>query len=133
MEAKKRLARTIVAGFHSEAASRKADEDWAMQFQQKDLSAVTDEAKVDFRRIVRADAVSIGQALRDPGRPIFVDVAKLLVELGLKDSRTDAERQVNAGVGIDGVTSKDKLLKVESRPARIAVRVGKRAKIAVIE
>ena len=34
MEAKKRLARTIVAGFHSEAAARKADEDWAMQFQQ---------------------------------------------------------------------------------------------------
>jgi len=133
MEAKKRLARTIVAGFHSEAAARKADEDWAMQFQQKDLSAVTDEAKVDFRRIVRADAVSIGQAVRDPGRPIFVDVAKLLVELGLKDSRTDAERQVSAGVGIDGVTSRDKLLKVESRPARIAVRVGKRAKIAVIE
>ena len=34
MEAKKRLARTIVAGFHSEAAARKADEDWALQFQQ---------------------------------------------------------------------------------------------------
>jgi tyrosyl-tRNA synthetase len=133
MEAKKALARTIVAGFYSEDAARKADEGWAMQFQQKDLSAVTDEAKVDFRRIVRADAVSIGQAVRDPGRPIFVDVAKLLVELGLKDSRTDAERQVNAGVGIDGVTSRDKLLKVESRPARIAVRVGKRAKIALIE
>src|ERR1700723_3361798 len=66
MEAKKLLARTIVAGFHSEAAARRADEDWAMQFQQKDLSGVTDEAKVDFRRIVRADAISIGQAVRDP-------------------------------------------------------------------
>jgi tyrosyl-tRNA synthetase len=31
MEAKKRLARTIVAGFHSEEAARKADEDWAMR------------------------------------------------------------------------------------------------------
>ena len=65
--------------------------------------------------------------------PVHIDVAKLLVELGLKDSRTDADRQVNAGVGIDGVTSTNKLLKVEKRPARVAIRVGKRAKIAVIE
>src|SRR5580658_313946 len=37
MEAKKRLARTIVADFHSEAAARKADEDWALQFQQRNV------------------------------------------------------------------------------------------------
>jgi tyrosyl-tRNA synthetase len=65
--------------------------------------------------------------------PVDVDVARLLVELGLKESRTDADRQVSAGVGIDGVTSTNKLIKVENRPARIAVRVGKRARIAVIE
>src|ERR1700739_150733 len=35
MEAKKLLARTIVAGFHSEDASPNADESWARQFQQK--------------------------------------------------------------------------------------------------
>ena len=48
MEAKKRLARTIVAGFHSEEAARKADENWAMQFQQRELSAVADEMTVDL-------------------------------------------------------------------------------------
>src|ERR1700761_1279329 len=33
MEVKKRLARTIVAGFHSEEAAKRADENWAKQFQ----------------------------------------------------------------------------------------------------
>ena len=78
------------------------------------------------------DAVSLDKAVRDRAMPVHIDVAKLLVELGLKDSRTDAERQVTAGVGIDGVTSTSKVIKVEERPARIAIRVGKRAKIAVI-
>jgi tyrosyl-tRNA synthetase len=133
MEAKKRLARTIVAGFHSEDAARKADEDWAMQFQQRNIEAVAEEVVIDFRRVVRADAAYVDQAVGDRGLPVQIDVAKLLVELGLKGSRTDADRQVNAGVGIDGVTSTSKLLKVEKRPARVAIRVGKRAKIAVIE
>jgi tyrosyl-tRNA synthetase len=133
MEAKKRLARTIVAGFHSEEAARKADEAWAMQFQQRNVEGVAEEVKVDFRRVARADAVSLDHAVRDRARPVHVDVAKLLVELGLKSSRTDADRQVNAGVSIDGVSSTEKLLRIERRPVRIAIRVGKRAKIAVIE
>ncbi len=132
MEAKKRLARTIVAGFHSEAAARKADEDWAMQFQQRNVEAVAEEAVVDLRRVVRADAAFLDRAERDGALAVDIDVARLLVELGLKGSRTDADRQVTAGVGIDGVTSTSKVIKVEERPARIAIRVGKRAKIAVI-
>jgi len=133
MEAKKRLARTIVAGFHSEAATRKADEEWAMQFQQRNVEAVAEEAVVDLRRVARADAAFLDRAVRDGALTVDIDVAKLLVELGLKASRTDADRQVTAGVGIDGITSTDKIIKVEQRPARIAIRVGKRAKIAVIQ
>jgi tyrosyl-tRNA synthetase len=133
MEAKKALARTIVAGFYSEDAARKADEDWSRQFQQRDVSAIADEAKIDFRRVVVADAVSLERAVGDPSRTVHIHVAKLLVELGLKDSRAEADRQVSAGVNIDGVTSTEKLIQVEKRPARIAIRVGKRAKIAVIE
>jgi tyrosyl-tRNA synthetase len=132
MEAKKRLARTIVAGFHSEEAARKADENWAMQFQQRNVEAIAEEVTVDFRRVVVADAVSVDRAVRDRNLPVHVSVAKLLVELGLKSSRAEADRQVTAGVNIDGITSTDKLLTIEKRPARIAIRVGKRAKIAVI-
>ena len=130
MEAKKRLARTIVAGFHSEAASRKADEDWAMQFQQRNVEAVAEEVAVDLRQV--AVAASLELALHDQNRPIDIHVAKLLVALGLKTSRTEAERQVAAGVNIDGVTSSDKLIRLEKRPARLAIRVGKQARIAVI-
>jgi tyrosyl-tRNA synthetase len=133
MEAKKRLARTIVAGFHSEDAARQADENWAMQFQQRNIEGVAEEVVIDFRRLVRADAAYVEKAVGDRALPVHIDVAKLLVELGLKGSRTDADRQVNAGVGIDGVTSTNKLLKLEKLPARVAIRVGKRAKIAVIE
>jgi tyrosyl-tRNA synthetase len=121
MEAKKRLARTIVAGFHSEAAARKADEDWALQFQQRNIEAVAEEVEVDFRRVMAGETAS------------QVSVAKLLVELGLKTSRAEADRQVTAGVGVDGVTSTHKVLSLEHRPARIAIKVGKRAKIAVIK
>jgi tyrosyl-tRNA synthetase len=64
---------------------------------------------------------------------VDINVAKLLVVLGLKSSRTEAERQVTAGVNIDGVTASNKAIHLEKRPARIAIRVGKQAKIAVIE
>ena len=132
MEAKKRLARTIVAGFHSEAAARKADEDWALQFQQRNVEGVAEEVAVDLKQVARADAVSLDKALRDLAMPVHIDVAKLLVALGLKSSRTEAERQVTAGVNIDGVTSTEKLIRLEKRPARLAIRVGKQARIAVI-
>ena len=132
MEAKKQLARTIVAGFHSEAAARKADQDWALQFQKRDVEAVAEVIQVDWKKVVRADAVSLEKAASDPASPIQVDVAKLLVALGLRSSRTEADRQVTAGVNIDGVTSSEKLLRVDKRPARIAIRVGKQARIAVI-
>jgi tyrosyl-tRNA synthetase len=131
MEAKKRLARTIVGGFHSEAAARKADEDWAMQFQQRNIEAVAEEVAVDLKQI--AVAASLELALQDPSHPVDIYVAKLLVALGLKASRAEADRQVTAGVNIDGATTSEKVLHLEKRPARIAVRVGKQAKIAVIQ
>jgi tyrosyl-tRNA synthetase len=130
MEAKKRLARTVVAGFHSEQAARKADEDWAMRFQQRNVEATAEEVAVDLRQV--AVGASLDLALSDPSHPVDINVAKLLVALGLKSSRTEAERQVTAGVNIDGVTSSNKLIHLEKRPARIAVRVGKQAKIALL-
>jgi tyrosyl-tRNA synthetase len=130
MEAKKRLARTIVAGFHSDAAASKADADWALQFQQRNVEAIAEEVVVDLRQV--AVAASLELTMNDPNQPVDIYVAKLLVALGLKSSRTEAERQVTAGVNIDGVTSTDKLIRLEKRPARITIRVGKQARIALI-
>src|SRR5271165_4090848 len=48
MEAKKRLARTITAGFHGEAAAESADESWARMFQQKGESEDLEEVAVAY-------------------------------------------------------------------------------------
>ncbi len=133
MEAKKRLARTIVAGFYSEDAARIADAHWAREFQERDLSAISEEVTVELRQVAIAGAVSLDAILSDPKMPVRINVAKLLVALGLKSSRTEAEKQVAAGVNIDSVTSTGQAIEIAKRPARIAVRVGKRAKIAVFE
>ncbi len=133
MEAKKLLARTIVSGFHSEEAAREADENWSRLFQQKDTTAVTEEAPVDLASIAMGDPAQVERALSDPSAEVRVNVAKLLVALGIKASRTEAERQVAAGVNIDGATTTQKFLDLPRRPARVPVRVGKKAKIAVIE
>jgi tyrosyl-tRNA synthetase len=132
MEAKKLLARTIVAGFHSEEAAKEADENWARLFQQRDTAAVAEEESVDLKQVAVADAAHLERALQDPSIEVRVNVAKLLVALGMKASRTEAEKQVAAGVNIDGTTTTQKFLDLPKRPARIPVRVGKRAKIAVI-
>jgi len=132
MEAKKRLARAIVAGFHSPEDAQRADEDWARQFQQRDLSAV-DEVAVALRQVAIADAASLEKAAADPGLPVRIHAAKLLVALGLTNSRSEGDRQVAAGVNIDGVTSTSQHIEIARRPARLAVRVGKRARIAIIQ
>jgi tyrosyl-tRNA synthetase len=132
MEAKKLLARTIVAGFHSEEAAKEADENWARLFQQKDTTAVTEEQAIDLKQVAVADAVYLEQAMQDPSIEVRINIAKLLVALGMKTSRTEAEKQVAAGVNIDGATTTQKFLDVAKRPARIPVRVGKKAKVAVI-
>jgi tyrosyl-tRNA synthetase len=133
MEAKKLLARTIVAGFYSEQAAKEADDNWARLFQQKDTAAVTEEQSIDLKHVAAADAAYLDRAVHDPSMEVRVNVAKLLVALGMKASRTEAEKQVAAGVNIDGTTTTQKFLDVAKRPARIPVRVGKKAKIAVIE
>lgn len=133
MEAKKRLARTIVASFHSVGEARSAEENWVKQFQQRELTAATEEVPVDLRRVALGDSDALDRAAQDPTVPVRIHTAKLLVALGLKNSRTEAERQVTAGVNVDGVTVSNKYLELDKRPVRIAIRVGRHAKIACIE
>ena len=48
MEVKKRLARTITAGFHGEAAAIAADENWARMFQQKETAEDLEEIAIAY-------------------------------------------------------------------------------------
>ncbi len=121
MEVKKSLARTIIAGFHSEAAAQHADENWARMFQQKQALEDLEEVTVPFSEI----------AGPDPGQ---IRLPKLAVRLGLAASVSEANRKIAEGaVKLDGETSTATLFSVGSLPARVVVRLGKRAKIAVIQ
>lgn len=127
MEAKKKLAYTIVAGFYSPSVASEAGEHWSRLFQQRDAAAITEEVAVPLSSVMSGDLPS------DAGTPVRVNVARLLVALGMKNSRTEAEKQVAAGVHLDGTLSTEKFIEVARRPVRIIVRVGKKAKVAVIE
>ncbi len=120
MEVKKRLARTITAGFHGESAAASADENWARMFQQKgeseDLEAVS---------IIYADVAG--------PEPSQIRLPKLLVLLGLAASGAEASRKIaEKAVKLDGEVFSNTLILLANLPARVAVRLGKRAKVAVI-
>jgi tyrosyl-tRNA synthetase len=56
MDVKKRLARTIVAGFHGEAAAASADENWARMFQQKEAAEDLEEVAVPIADVAGSEA-----------------------------------------------------------------------------
>jgi len=120
MELKKRLARTITADFHGEEAAQSADENWARMFQQKGESEDLEEVMIAFADISNPQ----GEVL----------VTKLLVKTGLAASGSEASRKVSEGaVRIDGdVVDGVRIHLSKLPPCRIVVRLGKRAKVAVI-
>ena len=121
MEAKKRLARTIVGGFHSEEAARAADENWARQFQQK-----SDD--VEGLEEIHLTAAQVGRDAE--GR---IRLSRLLTAAGLAASSTEADRKVKEGaVRVDGEVVKQSHLTLNGS-TRLTVRVGKRAKVLAIE
>jgi len=120
MEAKKRLARTITAGFHGEAAAESADENWARMFQQKETAEDLDEVAVAFADVAGPE-------------PNQIRLPKLLVHLGLAASNAEANRKIaEKAVKLDGEAAGGTLISVAALPARVVVRLGKRAKVAVI-
>ena len=120
MDVKKRLARTITADFHSEEAARIADENWVKMFQQKGESEDLEEVAVAFADVAGAE-------------PNQLRLPKLLVALGLAASNAEANRKIaEKAVKLDGETAAGNQISVGPLPARIVVRLGKRAKIAVI-
>jgi tyrosyl-tRNA synthetase len=121
MEAKKRLARTIVGDFHSEEATHAADENWARQFQLKsDVVAGLEEVHVTSAEL-GVDAES------------RVRISRLLTAAGLAASSSEADRKVKEGaVRVDGEIVRQSHLSIDGR-IRLTLRVGKRAKVVVME
>jgi tyrosyl-tRNA synthetase len=78
MALKKDLARRIVADFHSTENATKAGEDWAKQFQEREIPDSVEEVEA---------AVELG-----PDGRVRLD--KLLAKIGLADSISDAVRKI---------------------------------------
>jgi tyrosyl-tRNA synthetase len=120
MAVKKNLARTITAGFHGEAAAQSADENWARMFQQKEAAEDLEEVNVPLAEIAGAE-------------PNQIRLPRLLVHLGLAASGAEANRKIaEKAVKLDGEPASANTISLASTPAKIVVRLGKRAKIAVI-
>ncbi len=124
MEAKKQLARAIVGDFHSAEEAARADENWARMFQQKSASEDLEEVAVAYADLVGQSGAPGALAVRLP---------RLLVALGLASSGAEASRKIAEGaVKLDGATASNALIALERLPARMVVRLGKRARVAVI-
>jgi tyrosyl-tRNA synthetase len=123
MEIKKNLAHTITAGFHGEGGATHAAENWARMFQQKSESQDLEEVHVAFADV----AAPAG------GSNVQIRLPKLLVQLGLAASGAEANRKISEhAVKLDGSVVSNPMVPVDTLPARIVVRLGKRAKVAVI-
>jgi tyrosyl-tRNA synthetase len=120
MEVKKRLARTITADFHGDEAAQSADENWAKMFQQKETAEDLEEVLITFSDVAASE-------------PYQIRLPKLLVHLGLAVSNAEANRKIaEKAVKLDGEPAAAALISIPALPARIVVRLGKRAKVAVI-
>src|SRR3984885_2166368 len=124
MEAKKRLARAIVADFHSAEEAARADENWARMFQQREVSEDLEEVSVAYADLVGPSGLPGALQIRLP---------KLLVQLGLAASGAEASRKIaEKAVKLDGEPSSNALIPLARLPARMVGRLGKRGKVAVL-
>ena len=119
MQAKRDLARTITGDFHTPELAQRAEENWSRQFQQGGVSEDLVEVAIPYAEL----------AGQEPGT---IRVPKLLVALGLAASNGEGMRKLAEGaVKIDGEIHKLPTLAVTA-PATLTVRLGKKAKRALL-
>jgi tyrosyl-tRNA synthetase len=103
MDLKKELSRSIVADFHSPEAAAKAGEDWAKQFQKGGVPDDIEEVIVSLSAVEGRSEGGSGEISGVVERRIKLD--KLLFQIGLADSVSDAVRKI-----------KQKAVKVNGEP-----------------
>jgi len=118
MQAKKDLARQIVADFHSGKESQEAEENWSKQFQKHETPDELPQCEI---RLSQVTAVA-GQQ----GKAVPIRIDKLLVACGLASSSSEAQRKIKE----KAVYVEDRLVEsatfAESLPNPFVVRLGKR-------
>jgi len=140
MQAKKELARRIVADFHSAEAATKAGQDWAKQFQKDEVPEDVEEVRVRFDQVRwrEEEREYSPNGIGFPGEvggyaPVGIRLDRLLAFSGLAESATDAARKIKQGaVRISDNVEKDPRIQV-TLPARLPLRVGKKLKMVIVE
>jgi tyrosyl-tRNA synthetase len=112
MTLKKNLARTIVADFHSADAAAKAGEDWAKQFQSREIPDSVEEVEATVETT--------------PDGKVRLD--KLLAKVGLADSVSDASRKLKQkSVKVNGEVITAPVAAIDLK-ATFTVQVGRKIK-----
>jgi tyrosyl-tRNA synthetase len=89
-------------------------------FQQKEAAEDLEEVAVAYADVAGPE-------------PNQIRLAKLLVQLGLAASGAEANRKIaEKAVKLDGEVASNALVPLAGLPTRLVVRLGKRAKVAVI-
>jgi len=141
MQAKKDLARRIVADFHSTEAATKAAEDWAKlrhrELLAENLPKDIEEVRVAYDKIRLPDAPAPGS-----DSYLYIRLDRLLVICGMADSTTDAGRKLKASsvellqpntLRGEVWTAPHLPINFYGMPTKLVVRVGKKIKSAIIE
>jgi tyrosyl-tRNA synthetase len=154
METKKKLARTITAGFHGEAAAESADENWARMFQQKEFSESVEEVSLRLADFTPAGISEMSQMHAEVlpsdfsgggGAFSLLKVASLLTACGLTTSNAEAQRKLKEGaVRINDQVWYKPAMPLEGHhfssagpgqprnEVRLQLRLGKKAKLVVL-
>ncbi len=132
MQAKKDLARRIVADFHSADAGEKAGEDWGKQFQMNEAPGEIEEIRVRIADLAPL-APDGGASVRvtwdgSEAQRFVVKTEKLLRQAGLVSSGAEAVRKIKErAVSLNG-TVVDAIAISISPEKPITVRMGRRVK-----
>lgn len=122
MVAKKAMARTITAGFSSEDAAKRAQENWSTQFQKGGVSEDTE------RITLSKDELGYDEATGTIGTD------KMLVAAGLAASMAEARRKRSENaVKVDGEAATNVRFAFASLPATLTVKLGKKTKLVTVE
>jgi tyrosyl-tRNA synthetase len=135
MQAKKELARRIVADFHSADGATKAEADWARQFQKNEVPSEVELVSIPLARVNAPGTVELRDVnsyfeLDSPTLPdirlVWFD--KVLVEAGMAESRTEAARKISVNaVQADGKRVIRPLVTIQLGSEKV-VRLGKKIK-----
>ena len=122
MNAKKAMARTITAGFSSDDAALRAEENWATQFQKGGVSEDTERVSLPVSDLAYDEATQT------------IGTDKLLAASGMAASMGEARRKRSENaVKIDGGTAAEVRFAVPSLPVTFTIKLGKKTKLVTVE